>query len=254
MIPLPNGKPAFASREAWFDEMGDCKIDVIAPEQDVVADGNPGDPGVPAAFILAELKQAEIRSAAPDVDHQNVAYAGLRIWQRAPRIGAVGLLLQPAVERRLRLLEQTHVIGEAGLLGGGKRQPLCRRVKGSRNGDCNVLGVERETRALPCKAGVPCRAKMSKNERRCVNGRDFVLLRQRIRSPGQEWRRAVGGVMTEPGLRGFRDTPWCFAGLALGQTAYDPITRSGTTAPDLRGDRLLRQVKERWNRRGFRHR
>ena len=160
-----------------------------------------------------------------------MARGGLRIWQCAPRIAAASLVLQPPVERRLRLLEQTRMIGETGLLRGGERQPLRRRVKGSGNGDRNVLGVERETGALPRKPGVPCRAKMSESERRRVNGRDFVLLRQRIRSPWQEWRRAVGGVMTQPGLRGLGDAPRRFAGLALRQPAHDPRAGPGAVAP-----------------------
>ena len=178
----------------------------------VPAFGNPLDPGITTALMSAQFEQAKIRSAAPNVDHQNMTRGGLRIWQRAPRIVVASLLLQPPVERRLRLLEQTHMIGEAGLLRGSERQPLRRRVKGGGNGDRNVLGVEREVGALPCKPGVPRRAKMGKYERRRVNGRDFLLLHQRIRSPWQEWGRAVGGVMTQPGLRGLGDAPRPFAG------------------------------------------
>ena len=160
--------------------MRDREIDIIAPEQDVVTDGDPLDPGITTAPMSTQFEQAEIRSPAPDVDHQNMARGGLRIWQCAPRIAAASLVLQPPVERRLRLLEQTYIIGEAGLLRGGERQPLRGRVKGGGNGDRNVLGVECEVGALPCEPGVPCCAKMSENKRRRVNGRDFVLLRQRI--------------------------------------------------------------------------
>ena len=78
VVPLPSGKPA--RRKARFEQMRDCKIDVIAAEQDVVADGDPRDPGITAALILAEFKQAEVRSAAPNVDHQNMARGGLWIW------------------------------------------------------------------------------------------------------------------------------------------------------------------------------
>src|SRR5208282_4799727 len=46
MIPLPNGKSALASREARFQQMRDREIDIIAPKQDVVADGDPLDPGI----------------------------------------------------------------------------------------------------------------------------------------------------------------------------------------------------------------
>ena len=155
--------------------MRDCEIDIVAPEKDVVADGDPLDRGI-AALVPGELEQAEIRRAAPDVDHQNMARRALRTWQGAPRIAAAGLLLQPPVERRLRLLEQAHMIGEAGLLGGGERQPLRRRVERGWDGDRNVLGVELELGPLPCKPRVPCRAEMGENERRGGDGRDLVLL------------------------------------------------------------------------------
>ena len=93
MIPLPNGKSALAHREAWFQQMRNCKIDVITAEQDVVADGDPLNPGITTALMSTQFEQAEIRSAAPDVDHQNMARGGLRIWQCAPRIAAASLLL-----------------------------------------------------------------------------------------------------------------------------------------------------------------
>src|SRR5271166_6029245 len=111
----------------------------------------------------AEFEETEIGSAAPDVDHQNMARGGLRTPHSAPRVAAAGLLLKPTVERRLWLLDETHVIGEVGLLRGGERQPLRRSVKGGRNGDRNVLGVECEVGALPRVPGVPCRAKMGEN-------------------------------------------------------------------------------------------
>ena len=82
------------------------------------------------------------------------------------RAGLTGLLLQPPVERSLRLLEQAHVIGETGLLRGVKHQPLRRRIKGCGNGDRDVLGIELELGALVRKTSVPCRAKMAENQRR----------------------------------------------------------------------------------------
>ena len=51
MIPLPNGKSALARREARFQQMRDREIDIIAPEQDVVADGDPLDPGITTALM-----------------------------------------------------------------------------------------------------------------------------------------------------------------------------------------------------------
>src|SRR5271170_144844 len=61
-------------------------------------------------------------------------------------------------------------------------------------------------------------------------------------------------MLTEPGLGGLHDTPRRFAGLALREPPHDPIADAGAMAPDLRGDRFLRQVEERGKRRGLRHR
>ena len=56
MIPLPNGKSALARREARFQQMRDREIDIIAPEQDVVADGDPLDPGITTALMSNSVR------------------------------------------------------------------------------------------------------------------------------------------------------------------------------------------------------
>ena len=109
-----------------------------------------------------------------------MAPRGVWIRQRGPWIIAATLLLQPPIERRLRFFKQTHGSGEAGLLRGCERQPLRRRVEGGGDGDRNILRVECDLGALPRKPRVPCCAKMGENERRREDGRNLVLLRQRI--------------------------------------------------------------------------
>ena len=47
---------------------------------------------------------------------------------------------------------------------------------------------------------------------------------------------------------------WRFAGLPPGEPPGDPRAATKATAPDLRGDRLLRQIEEGRNRGGLRHR
>jgi hypothetical protein len=158
----------------------DREIDIVTPQQNVVADRDPFDEGIATVFLPTELEQAEIRSAAADVNHQDMAPRGVCVWQRGPWIVAARLLLEPPIERRLRLFQQTHGIGEAGLLRGCERQPLRRRVEGGGNGDRDVLRVECELGALPRKPRVPCCAKMGENERRREDGRNLVLLGQRI--------------------------------------------------------------------------
>lgn len=155
-----------------------------------------------------------------------MARAGFGIWQCAPRIAASSLLLEPPVERSLRLLEQAHMIGKAGLPRSGKRQALRRCIKGRGNRDRNVLTIKLKLGALLRKTGVPCRSKVSENERRRKNGRYLFVLRQRIRPPGQELRRAISRVMTQPGLCRLGDAPRRFAGLAVRQPADDPTPES----------------------------
>ena len=137
--------------------MRDCEIDIVATEQNVVAHRDALDPRITAAVRRAQFEQAEIRSAAPHVDHQDMVNAIFPIRQR---IVAAILLFQPPVEGRLRLLEQTRVIWKARFLHGSKREPLRRCIKGGGNGDGDLLGVELEARAVPRKPGVPRCAKV----------------------------------------------------------------------------------------------
>ena len=50
------------------------------------------------------------------------------------------------------------------------------------------------------------------------------------------------------------DAPWRFAGLLPGEPPGDPLAATKATAPDLRGDCLLRQIEEGRNCGGLRHR
>ena len=54
------------------------------------------------------------------------------------------MAFQPAIERGLWLFEKSHIAGEARFLGGGNRQPLRRRIEGSRDGNRDVLIIERK--------------------------------------------------------------------------------------------------------------
>jgi len=156
MVPLPSGKAHLARYKARFEQARDCEIDIVATEQNVVAHRDPLDLRISAAVRHAHFEQAEIRSAAPHVNHQDVANAILPVRRRIVALS----LFQPPVERRLRLLDETRVVRKARFLHGGEREPLRRRIKGGGNGDGDRLGIELEARALPRKPGVPRCAKV----------------------------------------------------------------------------------------------
>ena len=132
---IPGGRiqPLVLASEAGLDRMRQGEVDVVAAEQDVLADGHPAD----AAFspILAPLlpvdgKQAEVRRAAADIDDENVAQLASAVLrsergaQRLPGGPFAAVLLQPGVERRLRLFEQANRARIAGGLRRHQRQPL----------------------------------------------------------------------------------------------------------------------------------
>ena len=84
------------------------EIHVVAPEQDVVADRDPLEREV--AGVAGDLDQREVGGAAADVAHQHHAARGQILAPVAsPRVAEVRV-----IERRLRLLEQRHLVDSAG--------------------------------------------------------------------------------------------------------------------------------------------
>ncbi len=77
------------------------QVDVVAAEQDVLADREPLERKLP--LVLANADQREVAGAAADIDNQDHV---ARLDLRAPRVARA---LDPGVERGLRLLEQRHV-------------------------------------------------------------------------------------------------------------------------------------------------
>ncbi len=120
-----------------------------------------------------QLEQAEIRSAAADIDDQD-----------APRLGRVpvcpfpqglgrGVAFQPAVEGRLRLLQEPHAGRETGFRCGVQRQALRGGVERGRRRDGDLLRVERRSRTG--RNGCPRRrAERSGSARRRGRARSFA--------------------------------------------------------------------------------
>lgn len=79
MIPLLAGKLTVLHAEPCFDQMRYRKVDIIPAQQDVLTHCDALDEGDRTPRILAHLKQAEVRSAAADIDHQHVPRPAIAI-------------------------------------------------------------------------------------------------------------------------------------------------------------------------------
>ena len=167
--------------------------------------------------------------------------------QALPQWLGRGVLFQPAVEGRLRLLQQPHAAGEAGFLRGIQREPLRGGVERGRHRDGDFLRIERA--AGSGEAAVPDAAQIIQDERGGADRRDLLRRRKILRSPGQDRRGPVGRVVAQPGLGRSHDPAGHFACPAAGEAAGDPSLGSRNPAAQVRGKRVLRQIEERGQRR-----
>ena len=166
--------PAFINQPR-FEQDRKRQVNVVATQQNVLADGNPSDIRDRTGRTRPQFEQTEIRSAAADIDDQDVPRLGIMCVQpfpprvgRAPqRVGRAGLL-QPAIECRLWLLEQPHAAGKTGFLRGIQGQPLRGRIerRGDRNGDVLL----RERAAGTGETVVPGAAQIAEDQRGGTDG------------------------------------------------------------------------------------
>ena len=96
-----------------FDVVSQCEVDVVAAEHEVIADGDAAKARPGRRFD--DRDQAEVGCAAADIAHQD-QLAGTHFL-----LPAVLVRDDPAVESRLRLLEQRDRV-ELCSLGGLERQ------------------------------------------------------------------------------------------------------------------------------------
>ena len=99
------------------------------------------------------------------------------------------------------------------------------------------------------EAAVPGAAQIVQDERGGTDRRDLLRRREILRSPGQDRRRPVGRVVTQPGLCRPHDPPGHFACPAAREAAGNPSRGSRNPAAQFRGQRLLRQIEEGGQRR-----
>src|SRR5579872_783925 len=83
------------------DMMREGGVDVIAPEQDMITDGNAAQGDLARVFFHRD--QCEISSAPTDVDHQD------QIPNSDP-LSPIWVVRNPCVERSLRLFEEDDLV------------------------------------------------------------------------------------------------------------------------------------------------
>ncbi|KGX04687.1 putative molecular chaperone HspA/DnaK domain protein [Burkholderia pseudomallei MSHR640] len=168
------------------DHVREREIHVVAAEQDMLADRDAMQ--LEVAVALDDRDQRQVGRAAADVDDEDdVADPDVL----APRAAA---FLDPAVERRLRLLEQRHM-RVAGRLRGLGRQLARGRIERRGNRDGDVLPIERRVRMRV----VPRLAQMGQIAHRRVERRHARDFRRRVAR--QDAGAAIDARMAQPALR-----------------------------------------------------
>ena len=171
---------AHARDDALFDDLGECQVEVVAAEQQVIADRRTREPV--AAGI--DVDQREVRGAATDVEYQDVLARRELRSAAAPR--------DPRVERGLRLLEK-HDGRVAGRHCRLQRELARGLVEGRGDGHEHVRLVERCLGALV----VPRLADVTQHER--LRG-DRRQLRAVAIAPRQDRGLPVDARVTQPRL------------------------------------------------------
>ena len=166
-------------------QVGQRQIHVVAAQQDVVADRDAGQ--LQGALILGDRDQRQVGGTATDIDHQDdVPDPDLA----APITVAI---VDPAVERRLRLLQQDQV-DDADSPRRLGRQFTGGRVEGRGNRDRDLLDFQ----GILGVAEVPGFAQVPQIVNTGLKGRDLGYL---VRSTVREDRGAAIQIrMTEPAL------------------------------------------------------
>ena len=100
-------------KKARLQRPGERDVDVVAPEEEVLADRDPLEPELPAARARAD--QREVRRPTAHVDDQDERHG------RETRAPVALMGLEPGVEGRLRLLEEGDS-GKPGRVRGGEGQ------------------------------------------------------------------------------------------------------------------------------------
>ena len=215
VLPLAASQRFAFAGEAGFEGVGDGEIDIVAAEQEVIADGDAADGGKRRAGLAGDFEEGEVGCAAADVDDEDVAAV---FGELGPEGGGVGVGFEPAVEGGLGFFEEADVFGESGFGGGIEGEALGDGVERGGDGDGDFLGVEGGIG----ESGVPCAAEVVEEEGGGADGGDFLVVRDFLGGPREEGGGAVDGVVAEPGFGGMGDAAGSFAGAFAGEAAAEP--------------------------------
>ena len=186
-LTLGEGEPR--RREFLFGERRQCQIEVVAAEQQMLADGDAFEGQL---FVLdAGANEAEVRRAAADVDDEDERLFGEALRQLPP------VCRDPRVERGERLFEQRQPL-EARRLRGFDRQLACFLVERRGHGQHDLLLLELRGIAARRVGVVPGVADVREQPRRRLDRRQPRL---RLAAPRQQRRRPIDVWIREPGFR-----------------------------------------------------
>ncbi len=202
VTPLPPRQPFVGvGLELALHRVRQSEIDVVAAEQQVVAGGDPLDRRRPAGRARgAGTEQAEVGGAAADVADEDGA---LLLRERRERLlapGVAGGVVEPGIERGLRLLQQAQRCGVAGQARRLARQRLRRFVERGGDGDDDPLRFEHALRVVARDDVVPRRPQVAEKGRAGLHRRELEFGRNLVRAERQQARLAVDARVREPGL------------------------------------------------------
>ena len=202
--------------ELGFHQPGEREIEIVAAEQQVLADGGAREVD-PVAFAR-DADQAEVAGAAADVADQH-DLAVEELLARAREI--VG---DPGIEGRGGLFEQRQLF-EAGFARGHHGELAGLFVEGRGHGEDDVLLGERHALGL-----VPLLAEFGDEARRDFDRREHAAGLLRI--PGQDLGGAVDVGIREPGFGRVHQAAWAPArpARARRRRRAGPLPGTGTTA------------------------
>src|ERR1700742_467988 len=150
------------------------KINVVASEQQVVANGDPfdlrkGGPRIERDVSKrrrSDFEKAEVGCAAPDVDDEYMM--GAVFEQLSRKLFRSFVLFEPAIKCCLRFLQKTDRFRKAGLGCGVQSESLCGCIEGRRHRECYLLLIK--TDSLASKPRIPGDAQVFKKEGGRSNG------------------------------------------------------------------------------------
>ncbi len=186
------GRELPVSEKFFFRVVGESQIQVVATEEQVVADGDSFEVGEGGIFGGGgNLEEAQVGRAAPDIhDEDEGVWFGFAFdcEERFP------VFFHPGVERGLGFFEEDDRFLDSSQGGSIESKLLGGRVKRGRDGDGNLLVAEGGRGVC----GIPSGSQRAEEDGEGFYGTDPRVWRNFVRAKREELRAAVGGVVDEP--------------------------------------------------------